>query len=632
MEPPIASGTILQNRYHLLRVLDQGEFNRTYLVEDQGRFNEPCALKEFIPPQTETNNLDKSRQLFQQEAGILYKIEHPQIPQFRATFEEEGRLFLVRDYVEGKTYGDLLEQRKALLNQSEPLSSHPDGEVQSPVPLASPTKLGVLSETEVRQLLQQSLPVLDYIHSQGIIHRDITPDNIIMRETDSIPVLINLGVVQELATRLQLPDTPTPTTSIGKSGYAPREQIQTGQVYPSSDLYSLAVTCIVLLTGKEPEELVDDTNLTWNWRPSARVSDELAEILNRMLSYQPSDRYQSAREVLYAFQASGLTPQLPKRKPIPGTTVASAQRGTPRGARGGEGSEPVMSQATGNSIWNSPWPLLGIATGLAVLAGIGSWVWVSNVNQQDTGKSPSPKVSVSPSSSPSPTPTPTPSASPIPSKPQIYSQRLQLAAGKTLSKSRNLKANHTINYIIQGKQDQTLKAYLSDEGVLMTVLGPDGKLVDNRAKRVRQWEGKFPFTGNYTVQLSPVKGLPNSDYQLGLRLTEAPLPKPSPKPTGEYEIKRVNLLQGTKGLRLVGRTSPQKIQRYLVKAKQGQQLKLEVIESDVALTIRYPNGKLVEKASGVQRWQGKLPIAGEYIVDVIAKQERNFAVDISLTD
>ncbi|NEN98215.1 MAG: serine/threonine protein kinase, partial [Moorea sp. SIO3I7] len=160
MEPPIASGTILQNRYHLLRVLDQGEFNRTYLVEDQGRFNEPCVLKEFIPPQTETNNLDKSRQLFQQEAGILYKIEHPQIPQFRATFEEEGRLFLVRDYVEGKTYGDLLEQRKALLNQSEPLSSNLDGEVQSPPIAASPTNLGVLSETEVRQLLQQSLPVL----------------------------------------------------------------------------------------------------------------------------------------------------------------------------------------------------------------------------------------------------------------------------------------------------------------------------------------------------------------------------------------------------------------------------------------------------------------------------------------
>lgn len=627
MEPPIASGTILQNRYHLLRVLDQGEFNRTYLVEDQGRFNELCALKEFIPPQTETNNLDKSRQLFQQEAGILYKIEHPQIPQFRATFEEDRRLFLVRDYVEGKTYGDLLEQRKALHNQSKPLSSDPDGEVQSS-PMASLTNLGVLSETEVRQLLQQSLPVLDYIHSQGIIHRDITPNNIIMRETDSIPVLINLGVVQELATRLQLPDTSTPTSSIGKSAYAPREQIQTGQVYPSSDLYSLAVTSIVLLTGKEPAELVDNTNLTWNWRPWARVSDELAEILNRMLSYQPSDRYQSARQVLYAFQASGLTPQLPKRKPIPGTTVASAQGGIPRGARGGEPSEPVMSQATGNSIWNSPWPVLGIATGLAVLAGIGSWVWVSNVNQQDTGQSPTPKVSVSPS--PSSSPSPSPSASPIPSKPQIYSQRIELSAGKTLSKSRNLKGNHTINYIIQGKQDQTLKASLSDEGVLMTVLGPDGKPVDNRAKRVRQWEGKFLFTGNYTIQLSPVKGLQDSDYQLGLRLTEAP--KPKPKPTAEYKIKRVNLLQGSKGLQLLGRTSPQNTQRYLVKAKQGKQLKLEVIESDVALTIRYPDGKLVENASGVQTWQGQLRSSGEYIVDVIAKQERNFAVNISLTD
>jgi len=81
---------------------------RTYLAEDQGRFNEFCALKE----PTETYLLEKSRQLFQREATILYRIHHPKFLSY-ATFEQDQRLFLVQDYVEGKTYPHLLDERKA---------------------------------------------------------------------------------------------------------------------------------------------------------------------------------------------------------------------------------------------------------------------------------------------------------------------------------------------------------------------------------------------------------------------------------------------------------------------------------------------------------------------------------------
>jgi serine/threonine protein kinase len=126
MEPPIASGTILQNRYHLITVLGQGGFGRTYLAEDQGRFNEPCALKELIPPET-AYALDKSKELFQREATTLYQIKHPQVPEFRANFEQDGRLFLVQDYVEGKTYRDLLNERKTqtVIQPSNPNAPSP---------------------------------------------------------------------------------------------------------------------------------------------------------------------------------------------------------------------------------------------------------------------------------------------------------------------------------------------------------------------------------------------------------------------------------------------------------------------------------------------------------------------------
>ena len=180
MQPSIALDTVLQNRYRLISVIGQGGFGRTYLAEDLNRFKERCALKEFIPPQGSSYALNKAKELFQREAAILYQIQHPQIPQFRATFEENQRLFLVQDYVEGKTFRMLLNDRKA--------------------------KGIAFSETEVLQLIQQILPVLHHIHGKGIIHRDIAPDNVILRQQDGQPVLIDFGVVKEIATKVQSPE------------------------------------------------------------------------------------------------------------------------------------------------------------------------------------------------------------------------------------------------------------------------------------------------------------------------------------------------------------------------------------------------------------------------------------------
>ena len=111
MQPSIPPGTLLQNRYRLVKVLGQGGFGRTYLAEDQARFNERCVVKEYIQMQGDTYALEKSKELFQRESAILYQIQHPQIPQFRANFEQGRRLFFVQDYADGKTYSTLLEDR-----------------------------------------------------------------------------------------------------------------------------------------------------------------------------------------------------------------------------------------------------------------------------------------------------------------------------------------------------------------------------------------------------------------------------------------------------------------------------------------------------------------------------------------
>ena len=545
MQRPIALGTVLQNRYRLTKILGQGGMARTYLAEDQGRFNELCALKELIPAQTENYVLEKSKELFQREAAILYQIQHPQVPQFRATFEQDQRLFLVQDYVEGKTYRTLLNQRNAA---------------------GTP-----FSEAEVLQVLWQLLPVLAHLHDRGIIHRDISPDNIILRKGDESPVLIDFGIVNELATRFQSREfvrgeatSPTRShyvmhqpTTVGKLGYAPSEQIQTGRAYPSSDLYSLAVTAVVLLTGREPQELFDDTQLSWNWQRWVTLRPEVARVLNRMLSYKPSDRYQSVAEVAQALQAinnqnnhgsltaasipSQLAPQLPtlnSQHSAPESsqlqTVAARSRPDPIQSSTSKPNrpDPVIPIPTNRSITDNPWAIAAIGIGVAISAGLGSWSLVSFILRNPRPPAPqtfpSPLVSESPKPLPSAVdiPTPTPSTEPINS-----TQRLNLEVGEAKSVEGSLKANVTINYTFNGEQGQELSATFAEEGVLLTVLGPNQEPIDDTARRVTRYQGTLPFTGEYTIALSPVRGVAESNYKLNIRLENSVETTPTPTVT-----------------------------------------------------------------------------------------------------
>ncbi|MEP6489474.1 serine/threonine protein kinase [Microcoleus vaginatus GB2-A3] len=298
MNNPIYPGITLNNHYRIVRELGHGGFGRTYLAEDAHRFNEPCVLKEFAPQVHGSYALQKSEELFEREAGVLYNLQHNQIPRFRELFRvsisDRGYLFLVQDYVPGQTYRFLLDARK---------------------------RQGLrFIEAEINQLLLQILPVLEYIHSLGVLHRDISPDNLILRLSDGMPVLIDFGGVKQVAATVEslfaeANGAPGPATRIGKLGYAPVEQMQMGIVSPHSDLYALAATVLVLLTGKEPHQLLDSQTLNWNWRAECSLSPNLSLVLDKMLAQQPSQRYSSAREVMLAL--SGNPPLQPPLPPAP---------------------------------------------------------------------------------------------------------------------------------------------------------------------------------------------------------------------------------------------------------------------------------------------------------------------------
>ena len=277
-----SQGTIVGDRYRLRQQLGHGGFGKTYLAEDINRFNEPCVLKEFAPQVDDPGTLKKAEQLFEREAGVLYQLQHAQIPRFRellrVEFEGRSRLFLVQDYVKGQNYQELLEQRQQR------------GET--------------FSEADILQLLRHVLPVLGYIHQKGVIHRDISPDNLMRRDEDQLPVLIDFGGVKQAAISVisglgqeKANQPQANVTIVGKQGYAPYEQMAAGDVEPHNDFYALAATALVLLTGQSPQYLLD-ANSPGHWQTQLSLLPRLARVLRKMLSIYPSDRYTSAQAIL----------------------------------------------------------------------------------------------------------------------------------------------------------------------------------------------------------------------------------------------------------------------------------------------------------------------------------------------
>lgn len=502
MQPPISVGTVLQNRYRIIQILGQGGFGRTYLAEDQRRFNELCAIKELIPSNTEPAAWAKAQELFQREAEILYQIEHKQIPKFRERFEQEQRLFLVQDYVPGKTYRTLLSERSS--------------------------RGGAFSESEVFDLMRSLLPVLEYIHSRGIIHRDISPENIILRINDSRPVLIDFGVVKEIATQLQGFENTTQGTTVGKLGYSPSEQMQTGKAYPSSDLYSLAVTAIVLLTAREPHQLFDDTQLAWKWENFTTVNPRFAQILNRMLNYRPSERYQDATEVAIALQGANQltipTEGIAKPNLSQALTVAVGHRPDlgqpPAPPPVSPKPDPVIPDTSSHSVLDNPLAIGAIASVVIVIAGFGSWSLVNFIRSNQSKVSQEQTVT-SPQTFPSPVIVQESTQTPTPGGEQGAFEQLSFTADGTATATGTITSNQTKVYTFEAREGQRLVVSQDEVGTLMTILGPDSKPVDGSANRVKFYQGTISTTGKYSIELRTIQGISQGDYVLSVKLEAA---------------------------------------------------------------------------------------------------------------
>ena len=297
--------TLLNNRYRIIKTLGRGGFGETYLTEDTHMpSRRKCVLKQLKPIVKQPQTPLWMKERFQREAAILEELGDGsnQIPRLYAYFSEDDKFYLVQEWIEGLTLDCYWERE------------------------------GNLHRDEVRQILMQLLPVLEYVHSRRIIHRDIKPENIILRQGDNLPFLIDFGAVKEaIATEVMRDSDSTYSASIGTPGYMASEQAAGRPIY-SSDLYSLGLTAIFLLTGKSPHELeTNPYNGEIIWREHAlNLDSELAEIIDRAIRFHPRDRFATARAMLDALEGSSIGQRATNAT---GVTLNIAPRSTSMGDR-----------------------------------------------------------------------------------------------------------------------------------------------------------------------------------------------------------------------------------------------------------------------------------------------------------
>lgn len=279
----------MSDRYRALKPISQGGFGRTFLaVDEQDTSKHHCIIKQLAPKNQGSDNAETATELFRQEAARLQELgQHPQIPQLLAYIEIEpahpigtagatprtcSAPALVQTFIEGESLAQKLQAE------------------------------GTFSETEIRQLLNELLPVLQFVHDRSVIHRDINPENIIRRfptyqgeDGRGQLVLVDFSAAK-FTTKTVLAKT---GTLIGSAAYTAQEQLM-GKAVTSSDLYSLGVTCIHLLTDIHPFNLFNTLEGIWVWQDylTNPVTNELRQILNKMVESTPRLRYQSAEEVL----------------------------------------------------------------------------------------------------------------------------------------------------------------------------------------------------------------------------------------------------------------------------------------------------------------------------------------------
>ncbi|CAN1211459.1 serine/threonine-protein kinase [Tumidithrix helvetica PCC 7403] len=489
-------GQTLRNRYRILQVIGGGGFASTYLAEDLDVPVTPkpkCVIKRLHP---QTTNAEVIR-LFQQEAEILYKLGqlHDQLPKVFAYFEEDGKFYLVQDFIDGF---DLSREMMRGERWSEP---------------------------KTIQLLLEILEILDFVHSQNIIHRDLKPSNLMRRHQDRKLVLIDFGAVKQFhQAQVDSQGKTNLTVAIGTPGYMPDEQAN-GKPKLASDIYAVGAIAIQALTGVEPNSLPEDANGEMIWRDRATVSDEFAEVLTKMIRSHFSQRYPSAREALIAILAlaqTALPTVLPTVSIEPKERFYAAPPTTPTPLHPTHDRPTVVVTSPKKGLSTIQWAAIAVGSTIAVgLAAFGLTKLTplksdpaaleSNVSQSKNSspatpttpsQAPTVVATVTVTSTPTPIPTPPPIAPPKPPEiPAIVSlERVSFAEGSIAAVVRgSLAPNQKRQYVLNCGQGQQLNATIFQGQATVTLIAPNGAAIASGDNKL---SARLPISGDYIIEVS----------------------------------------------------------------------------------------------------------------------------------
>ena len=394
----LAAGQVLQNRYRIVAQLGQGGMGAVYKAWDT-RLNVSLALKEMIPqPTLDQQTLAALRKQFQQEAQILARLSHPHLVRVTDFFEEDGNAYLVMDFVEGESLADCIERE------------------------------GALAEQQVLDWTQQLLDALAYCHAQGIIHRDIKPQNVIIR-SDGQAILVDFGLV-----KLWDPNDPHTRTvmrGMGTPEYAPPEQYDTqiGHTDPRSDIYGLGATIYHTLTGQAPPTATMRIASPAMYQPprtlNPRLSPTTETSVLRATELAVENRFASAEEMAAALRGEAHAPTVrvapvsTRTKVIPGARAVTGVQPAPVAGRKrvpvwvwALGGVAAVALAVGGVLLSQRGPASTSGTaGTATAAAIAA---LEKTATPSPSPSPSPRPTETHTATSAPTDTPTPTRTPRP--------------------------------------------------------------------------------------------------------------------------------------------------------------------------------------------------------------------------
>lgn len=274
-------GTLLQNRYSLVRRVAQGGMGAVYEAHDTYLHGRRMAIKEMAQTGIAPDERTQALKDFMREATLLATLDHPNLPQFGGIFSEAGNYYLIMEFVQGRT----LEQTVA-------------------------GSRGFLPESRVLGWAAQLCDALNYLHQQqpAIIYRDMKPGNVMLLDDGERIKLIDFGIA-----RFQRRGRASEAAAYGTAGYAPPEQYGTGQTDERSDVYALGATLHHLLSGHDPAQN------PFHWKPlrafNPHVSRRVDQAIMRALELKPEARFVSVDAFAQALGLRAVPAALQPHKP-----------------------------------------------------------------------------------------------------------------------------------------------------------------------------------------------------------------------------------------------------------------------------------------------------------------------------